>query len=198
MGRREEEQQVHTCLGNANYSHRDFKQSAEYHRLSMNIANELGDRSSVARAYRSWSDDYSSLNDKKQTVEYGTLILTISIEEITGEEAAAYRRLGNAFLVLGYFEQALSYYEQCPLVATEVGIYLAKDARMDLLGLHTKALVSLKAQLNITRDIDVLLPEVMGNITERGVAYGNIDVAYESLGEFKQAKPVSVFQRAIH
>ena len=52
-------------------------QAAECLRLSLNIAKELGDRSKEARAYGSLSDDYSYLNDYKQTVEYGTLNLTI-------------------------------------------------------------------------------------------------------------------------
>lgn len=105
MERRVEEQQVLTRLGNAYYGQHDFKQAAECNRLSLNIAKELRDRSAEARAYGSLSDDYSYLNDYKQTaVEYGTLNLTtFKTYQIKNKEPTAYERLINAFLVFGDF-----------------------------------------------------------------------------------------------
>ena len=123
----------------------------------------------------------------KQAIENHEKHLSIAKE--VGDRAGegeAFKNLGNAFHILGNFEQATEYYEKYLGIAKEVGDMAGEGSAYGSLGIayHTlgnfqQAIEYFKQQLSITKEV--------GDRVAEGTGYGNLANAYQSLGNFRRA-----------
>ena len=113
----------------------------------------------------------------------------LKIAREIGDQAAeggAYGNLGNAYLFLGDFERAFTYYEKHWKIAIEIGdragegqAYGSLGNASFLLGEFRKAIEYHEKRLKIAMEI--------GDRAGEGRAFGNLGSAYKSLGDYRKA-----------
>ena len=101
-------------------------------------------------------------------------------------EGSAYGNLGNAYLSLSNFKEAIEYYEKDLSIAKEVGHRNGEGSTYGnlgnaylSLGNFIQAIEYYEKHLSIAKEV--------GNRAGEGSAYGNLGNAYCNLGNFKQA-----------
>ncbi|XP_044166132.1 tetratricopeptide repeat protein 28-like [Acropora millepora] len=113
------------------------------------------------------------------------LKIAIEIGDQAGE-GEAYGSLGNAYMLLGYYKEAIRYHEKHLKVAIEVGNRAGEEIAYGNLGVaytsladHPKAIDYHKKDLKIAIEI--------GDRAGEGGAYENLGNAYQSLGDYRKA-----------
>ena len=174
-------------LGNAYQGLGNFKQAAEYHKLRLNIAKELGDRDGEGRAYGNLGNAYDSMGNFKQAAEYHELHLNIAKELGDRDgEGRAYGNLANAYQGLGNFKQAAEYHELHLNIAKELGDRDGEGRAYCNLGNAYKGLGNFK-QAAEYHELHLNIAKELGDRDGEGRVYGNLGNAYQGLGNFKQA-----------
>ncbi|XP_068680143.1 tetratricopeptide repeat protein 28-like [Montipora foliosa] len=182
VGDRVGEGSAYGNLGIAYISLGNFKQGIEYYEKDLSIAKEVGNRAGEGSVYGNLGNAYINLGHFKQAIKYSEKDLSIakevafkyyekhlSIAKEVGDRAGegkGYGNLGNAYLSLGNFKQAIEYYENNLSIAKKVEDRAGEGSAYGNLG-------------NAYRNL--------GNRAGEGSAYGNLGNSSVSLGNFKQA-----------
>ncbi|XP_068686240.1 tetratricopeptide repeat protein 28-like [Montipora foliosa] len=102
------------------------------------------------------------------------------------EEGSAYGNLGNAYVSLGNFKQAIEYYEKCLSIAKEVGDRASEGITYGGLGNGYLSLGNFKLAI-LYYEKNLTIAKEVGDRAGEGSAYGNLGNAYRNLGNFIQA-----------
>lgn len=115
-------EEAHSNLGNAHIFLGEFEQAAEHYKMTLLLAQELGDRAVEAQACYSLGNTYTLLKDYPTAVEYHLRHLRIAQElfDKVGEGRACWS-LGNAHSAMGETEAAYHYASRHLEISKETG-----------------------------------------------------------------------------
>ena len=176
-----------TRLGVAYYSLGQFQKAIQYHKKSLNIDRELGNREGQGASLNNLGSAYLSLGEFPTAIDYLQQALEIarSIGDRSGE-GKALGNLGGAYYSLGEFHTAIDYHQQALDIARSIGDRSGEGRALGNLGSAYRSLGEFhtaidyhQQALDITREI--------GDRSGEGGCLGNLGLAYGSLGEFHTA-----------
>lgn len=165
----------------------DFKEAIKYHREGLRVAEEVGDRAIVGRAYSGLGSAFRSIGDFKRAIEYHNLHLIIAKE--LGDSAAegtGYLNLGSAHQSLGYLKEAIKYYELSLGIAKTMRDKAGKARIYGNLGTVYCKLGDFEKAVEY-QEKNLKIIQKVGSRAEEGHAYSSLGIIYRSLGNFKQA-----------
>ncbi len=159
----------------------------EYHKQSLNIAKEIGDKAGTGRSYGNLGNAYYSLGDFKRAIEYFEQDLSVAKEvKDRAGEGKSYGNIGLCYHRFSDFKRAIQYHEQRLSIAKEVGDKDGEGRAYCNLGNAYHSLCDFELaikhheqSLNIAKDV--------GDKAGTGRAYGNLENACYCLGDFNQA-----------
>ncbi|MDJ1169769.1 tetratricopeptide repeat protein [Roseofilum sp. BLCC_M154] len=174
-------------LGVAYYSQGDYEQAISYYQKALEIRQEIGDRSGIAKsfnnlglAYCSQGDYGKAISNYQKAIEIFQQIGDCSVTSTT------LMNLGNAYYAQGDYGQAMSCYQQALEIRREIG---------DCSGI-ANSLIGLGNAYNSQGEYERVISysqqalEIFQEIGDRsGIAQslGNLGLAYQSQGDYGQA-----------
>ena len=187
MGDKLLEGKIYGNLGNAYYSHADFKKAIHYHERALEIARKVADVSIEGMAHGNLGNDYRNLGDFKKAMHYHGRHLEIAkkVGDVSSE-GVAYGNLGTDYAFLGDFKQAIHYHERHLEIARKVGDVSSEGIAYGNLGNDCRNLGDFKKAIHY-HERHLEIARKMGNVSSEGMAYGNIGNDYHNLGDFKKA-----------
>ena len=164
----------------------DFNQAIDYHRQSLSIANELGQRHREGLAYGNLGNAYDGLGDFKQAIDYHKQALSIAKELGRRDIGRIYANLGNAYQCLGDFRQAIDYHQQHLRIAKELKQRDGEGSAYGNLGSLFMKLGDFEQAMDCQNQ-SLHIAKELGQRGGEGTCYGSLGNVCYYLGDFKQA-----------
>ncbi len=176
-----------TRLGLAYYSLGQFQKAIQYHKKSLNIDQELGNRSGESASLNNLGLAYYSLGEFHTAIDYHQQDLEIAraIDDRSGE-GKALGNLGLAYHSLGNFQTAIDYIQQDLDIAREIKDRQWEGEALDNLGVAYHSLGNFQTAIDYHQQALKIAREI-GDRSGEGKALGSLGVAYDSLGNFQTA-----------
>ena len=178
---------VHTNLGIAHSRLGNYREALEDHQKSLQIAEELGERGDVERAYGNLGIAHRNLGSYREALQYHQRHLQVA-EELgdRGSVGIACGNMGNAHQALRNYREALENHRKSLQIAEELGdrggvgkAYGKVGVVHSRLGNYQEALQHHQKALQIA--------EELGDKGGVGMAYGNIGIAHQALSNYREA-----------
>jgi tetratricopeptide (TPR) repeat protein len=184
-----------TSLGLAYKSQGDYESAISFHQQSLEIFQEIGDRSGIAASFNNLGNAYHSQGDYESAISFHQQSLEIfqQIGDRSGI-ATSFNNLGNAYYAQGDYESAISFYQQSLEIYQEIGDRSGIPDSFNNLGLayysqgdYEAALSFYQQSLEIKREI--------GDRSGIANSLGNLGSAYYSQGDYERA--ISFYQQSL-
>ena len=176
-----------TRLGNAYYSLGQFQKAIQYHKKSLKIDRELGNREGEGASLGNLGNAYYSLGEFHTAIDYYQQALEIAraLGERSGE-GASLGNLGNAYNSLGEFHTAIDYHQQALEIARALGERSGEGNALGNFGNAYHSLGQYQTAIDYYQQY-LEIARALGERSGEGKALGGLGLAYDSLGEFHTA-----------
>ena len=174
-------------LGIAYKSLGDYQKAIDYYQQSLQIFEEIGERSGIAKSFNNLGSAYNFLGEYQEAINYHQQSLQI-FEEI-GERsgiAASLGNLGNAYRSLRDYEKAIDYYQQSLQMFEEIGERSGIANSLCNLGSAYKSLRDYQKAINYYQQSLQIFEEI-GERSGIAISFNNLGSAYDSLGKYQRA-----------
>ena len=173
----------------------NLDRAIEYHELSLEIMDELGDLHGIANVYNNLGLVYWAKSDLARAIECYLRSLLIS-EEISDRRnmAASLNNLGNVYSMKGKLDEALEFYQRGLAIKEELG--LKRDIGSSLANIGS--VYRLKGELELALDYyqrGLVMSEEVGDKPNTALAILNSGDIHLERGELGQA--LEHFQRCL-
>lgn len=171
----------------------NLDRAIEYHQMSLEIMEELGDSLGMANVFNNLGLAYWSKGDLERAVEYHRR--SLAINEETGNKrnvAASLNNLGNVYCMKGELDDALEVYQRSLAIKME----LKQDIGTTLINIGS--VYQLKGELDSAFDYfqrSLVISEEFGNKPNIALATNNLGEIHMLRGELGQA--LEHFQRGL-
>lgn len=118
-GMRSEEQNVYQGMGNVYYSINEYQEAIKYHQKHLNLAKDMGDKNGESHAYCNIGHVYLDSNNYNEALSCYKKSLAIAVDEETRQTIRG--NIGNAYQLLGQYDDAIRYLEDVLHYAQETG-----------------------------------------------------------------------------
>ena len=111
-----------TSLGLAYYAQGDYERAISFHQQSLEIRQQIGDRSGIASSFNNLGNAYNSQGDYKAALSFYQQ--SLEIRQQIGDRsgiASSFNNLGNAYNSQGDYKAALSFYQQSLEIRQQIG-----------------------------------------------------------------------------
>ncbi|MBM0743385.1 tetratricopeptide repeat protein [Phormidium sp. CLA17] len=178
---------VCTNLGNAYKSLGQYPQAIAFHRQSLAITREIGDRNSEANSLISLGNAYESLGQYPQAIDFYQQSLTITREiGACHGEAASLGNLGIAYKSLGQYPQAIDFYQKSLVIKRKIGDRNGEANSLGNLGNAYQSLGQYPQAIDFQQQSLAIQREI-GDRNGKANSLCNLGNAYQSLGKYPQA-----------
>ena len=186
-GNKLQERAIYCILGNAYYSHGDFKKAIHYHERELTIARKMGDVSVEGAAYDFLGNNYLQLRDFKKAIHYYERCLEIArkVGDVSSE-GLTYGNLGLGYQNLGDYKKAIHYHELCLKIARKVGDVSSEGKAYGNLGIGYRNLGDLEKTIHY-HELCLEIARKGGDVSDEGLTYCDLGDDYYTLGDFKKA-----------
>ncbi len=176
-----------TSLGNAYQSLGQFHNAIQSHQLSLNIDQELGNRSGEGASLGNLGNAYQALGQYQTAIDYlqQALDITREIGDRQGE-GKALGNLGIAYRNLGQYQTAIDYHQQALEIDRAIGDRQGEGGCLDNLGIAYQALGQYQTAMDYHQQ-SLNIDRELGNRSGEGASLGNLGLAYYFLGQYQTA-----------
>ncbi|MDJ1177388.1 tetratricopeptide repeat protein [Roseofilum sp. BLCC_M91] len=184
-----------TSLGIAYYAQGDYEAALSFHQQSLEIEQQIGDRSGIASSLGNLGNAYSSQGDYKAALSFYQQSLKIS-QEIGDRSGIAnsFTGLGIAYRSQGDYKSAISFHQQSLEISQEIGDRSGIASSLGNLGNAYRSQGDYERAISFYQQ-SLEIKQESGDRSGIATSFNNLGIAYGSQGDCERA--ISFHQQSL-